>query len=116
LKFLLDSCISAFAVKVLRAAAHDVVWIPESGGDPGDEAILKSAFGEERILVTADKDFGELVHVFRKPHPAIIRLVDMPARDQGATLLKVIATHATEIEQRGIITVEQFRVRVRLPE
>ena len=93
----------------MRATAHDVVRIPESDGDPGDEAILKNACDEERILVTADKDFGELVYVFRKPHPAIIRLIDMPARDQGNTLLKVIATHAAEIEQRGIITVEQFR-------
>jgi hypothetical protein len=40
----------------------------------------------------------------------------MPAGNQGNTLLKVVATHATDIEKRGIIAVEQFRVRVRLPE
>ncbi|MFN3533367.1 MAG: DUF5615 family PIN-like protein [Candidatus Brocadia sp.] len=41
MKFLLDSCISSFAVKDLRNAGFDVVWISESGKDPGDEDIIK---------------------------------------------------------------------------
>jgi hypothetical protein len=41
MKFLLDSCISFFAVKDLREKGFSVTWIPESGKDPGDEAIKK---------------------------------------------------------------------------
>ncbi|MCL5267406.1 MAG: DUF5615 family PIN-like protein [Bacteroidetes bacterium] len=48
-------------------------WIPEEGKDPGDVVILQRAYEEDRILVTADKDFGDLVFVFEHPHPAIIR-------------------------------------------
>ena len=50
MKFLLDSCISKFAVKDLRSAGFDVLWIPEGGKDPGDEAIIEKAFNEDLIL------------------------------------------------------------------
>lgn len=70
MQFLLDSCISSFAVRDLRNAKFNVLWIPEGGKDPGDEVIMRKAIDENLILVTADKDFGELV--FHKPHPAII--------------------------------------------
>ncbi|MGD0281405.1 MAG: DUF5615 family PIN-like protein [Dissulfurispiraceae bacterium] len=36
MKFLVDSCISLYAVKALREKGFDVVWIPETGDDPGD--------------------------------------------------------------------------------
>lgn len=113
MEFLVDSCISSFAVKDLRSAGYPVVWIPETGKDPGDEAILQRAVEEERILVTADKDFGDLVFIFEKPHYAIIRLVDIPARDQGTILLRLIQTHPRDIQNHSLITVDRHRVRVR---
>jgi predicted nuclease of predicted toxin-antitoxin system len=114
MRFLLDSCISGFAVKDLTDVGFEVIWIPKIGKDPGDESILKKAFDEDLILVTADKDFGELVFVFDKPHPSIIRLVDMPAKDQGKVLLQLIKTHREDIERKALITVERYRVRIRL--
>ncbi|MBI4654196.1 MAG: toxin-antitoxin system, toxin component, PIN family protein, partial [Nitrospirae bacterium] len=60
-----------------------------------------------------DKDFGELVFVFGKPHSTIIRLVDIPAKEQGKFLLRLIETHKNDIEKKALITVEKFRVRVR---
>ena len=65
--------------------------------------------------MTADKDFGELVFVFDRPHPAIIRLVDIPAKNQGRILLKLIETHS-DIEKKALITVDRYRVRVCLPD
>jgi predicted nuclease of predicted toxin-antitoxin system len=116
MKFLLDSCISSFAVRDLRDAGFDVLWIPEGGKDPGDDAIMQKAFDGDFILVTADKDFGELVFVFGRPHPAIIRLVDITARNQGKVLLKLIETHCADIEKKALITVDRYRVRVCLPD
>jgi len=52
MKFLLDSCISSFAVEDLKDSGFDVLWIPEIGKDPGDEAIIKKAFDEGWVLVT----------------------------------------------------------------
>jgi len=114
MKFLVDSCISKFAVESLRKEGFEVLWIPETDKDPGDTEIIKKAYTENLVLVTADKDFGELIYVFKKPHPAIIRLVNIRAKEQGKLLLKVINTYQNEINQKALITVDRLRVRVRL--
>ncbi len=115
MRFLLDSCISGFAVRELRTAGYDVVWTAEEPEDPGDDVILEQAVKERRILVTADKDFGDLVFVFQKPHPTIVRLVEIPARMQGKILLRLIETHQDELTKGALLTVERFRTRIRLP-
>ncbi|MCZ7562896.1 MAG: DUF5615 family PIN-like protein [Burkholderiales bacterium] len=48
----------------LAAAGHDAIWTGDWTPDPGDEAILEFAQRESRILITLDKDFGELAVVF----------------------------------------------------
>ncbi|MCU0286734.1 MAG: DUF5615 family PIN-like protein [Acidobacteria bacterium] len=113
MKFLLDSCISFFAVKDLREENFEVTWIPETGKDPGDQVIIKKAFAENFILVTADKDFGELVFLQRIPSSTIIRLVDIPAKNQGKVLLGLIKSYKRDIEQGAIITADKYRVRIR---
>lgn len=113
MKFLLDSCISFFAVKALRDEGFKVVWIPETGKDPGDEAIIKKAFRENFVLVTADKDFGELVFLKEMDSPTIIRLVNIPAKKQGELLLRIIEKNKREIENISIITADKYRNRIR---
>ncbi len=111
MKFLLDSCISGFAARELRSCGHDVEWVLEWESDPGDPAILDYAYREDRILVTADTDFGELVHVYGQPHASIIRLAGIPARLHGISVLQLLKQY--EIQPNMIITIETFRVRIR---
>ena len=115
MKFLIDSCISKFAVDELRRKNHDVIWIPEEKRDPGDTVILNRAFQEERILVTADKDFGDLVFVFQRPHPVIIRLVNIKAKAHGKMILEVIDKYSHELNSKPLITVEPYRIRIKHP-
>jgi hypothetical protein len=58
-----------------------VVWAGEWPEDPGDEAILATALAHGRILVTLDKDFGELAIVRDASHAGIVRIVGFAARD-----------------------------------
>ena len=81
--------------------------------DPGDEAIIQKAYTEGFVLVTADKDFGELVFLKGMGAPTIIRLVDIPARNQGMVLLNLIQLYKGEIEDKSLITVDKYRVRIR---
>src|SRR5437867_8782513 len=74
-KILLDACVSGGASGTLRAAGHDVVWAGDWDESASDEDIIARAAAEGRILVTLDKDFGELAVVQRVPHAGIIRLV-----------------------------------------
>jgi predicted nuclease of predicted toxin-antitoxin system len=61
-KLLADECTDAGMVAALRADGHDVVFAVESCRGWDDEAILGKANPEGRILLTEDKDFGELVY------------------------------------------------------
>ncbi len=55
------------AVEALRAAGHDVLWArTDMPGTPDDE-ILRRAQLEQRIVLTFDKDFGELAFHFGLP-------------------------------------------------
>ena len=115
MKVLLDSCVWGGAREVVAAAGHDVQWVGDWEGDPGDAAIMAGAHTENRVLVTLDKDFGELAIVKGAPHAGIIRLVGIRARDQGPASVEVLVTHAESLQQHAILTVEPDRVRVRLP-
>ena len=113
MKFLVDSCISRFVVTTLRSLGHEVFWVPEEGSDPGDEAILHKAVAEGYVLVTADKDFGDLVFIYDKPHPCIIRLVELPPHVPGMILADVISRHEEDIAAQSLITVGKRKIRVR---
>jgi predicted nuclease of predicted toxin-antitoxin system len=113
MKVLLDSCVWNGAKKVLEASEHDTRWVGDLTEDPGDAAILATAYQEQRILVTLDKDFGELAIVYDKPHCGIIRLVGHSARRQGPVCAEVLQKYEHELQNAAIITVEPGRVRIR---
>jgi predicted nuclease of predicted toxin-antitoxin system len=83
MKVLLDTCVWGGAKQVLHTAGHEVIWSGDWPQDPGDEEILAQAHREGRVLVTLDKDFGELEVVYNQSHSGILRLVNLSARQQG---------------------------------
>ena len=96
-------------------APLDVVWSGDWPEDPGDEEILARALVEGRVLVTLDKDFGELAIVRELPHAGILRLVGLSALQQAEMTLRVLETHSDELAAGAIITAEPGRLRLRLP-
>src|SRR5438094_582682 len=97
---------------LLRAGAgHDVVWSGDWPADPGDEEILDRAYRESRVLITLDKDFGELAVARGRPHRGILRLVGIPVRQQAAVCLRVLELHGAELQAGAIITAEPGRLR-----
>ncbi|MXW26394.1 MAG: toxin-antitoxin system, toxin component, PIN family protein [Dehalococcoidia bacterium] len=71
------------------------------------------ALAEQRILITEDKDFGELVFVRRLPHPCIIRFTDMPIGEKVAAMLDLVEQHQEEMREGSMIVVTRNRVRIR---
>jgi predicted nuclease of predicted toxin-antitoxin system len=49
-------------VEALRGSGHDVLWIREDARGSTDKFVLALAQSEQRLLITFDKDFGELVY------------------------------------------------------
>jgi predicted nuclease of predicted toxin-antitoxin system len=115
MKLLLDSCVYGKARQELEAAGHDVVWAGDWTADPGDDAILAHAHAEGRILVTLDKDFGELAIVYGRPHSGLIRLVNIAARRQAEVCLHVLTRYGPELLVGAIVTAEPGRIKIRRP-
>jgi predicted nuclease of predicted toxin-antitoxin system len=100
----------------LVSAGYDVVWTGDWSEDPGDEEILATAYSEGRILVTLDKDFGELAIVRGTAHCGILRLVNLSTRQQAAVCLRVLELYGNELASGAIVTAELGRVRIRPPD
>jgi predicted nuclease of predicted toxin-antitoxin system len=113
MRILLDSCVWGGVRKDLEAQGHDVSAAPDWGKDPGDEVILERAYREQRVLITLDKDFGELAIIQGKPHSGILRLVDISAKRQAAVSLHVLSIYGDELNEGAIVTAEPGRLRIR---
>lgn len=115
MKLLLDACVWGKAAAELRTGGHEVVWVGDWSEDPGDESLLVFARNEQRILITLDKDFGELAVMRGIRHHGIMRLVNIPAREQAKVCGQVLVTHAIDLISGALITVEPSRLRIRRP-
>jgi predicted nuclease of predicted toxin-antitoxin system len=74
MRFLVDECIFIQVVDHLRRGGHDVVWIGDLMPSVEDKAVLEAANAERRILMSEDRDFGELIFRDGMPAVAIISL------------------------------------------
>jgi predicted nuclease of predicted toxin-antitoxin system len=113
MRLLLDTCVWGGAKVELQCTGHDVVWSGDWAADPGDLEILEFARREGRVLVTLDKDFGELAILKGLPHCGIVRLVGLRAREQAPLLASALEIHARELSLGAIVTVEPGRLRLR---
>ena len=98
MKLLLDTCVWGGAVDEIKSAGHDTIWSGDWLEDPGDDEILSIAVTENRIMVTLDKDFGELAIVYQRPHCGIIRLVNISAREQAKYCLTILERYGSELQ------------------
>ncbi len=113
MKVLLDSCVWSLARVDLEAAGHAVDWVGDWDQDPGDEEILRWAAHRGWVIVTLDKDFGELAVVQGLTRPSIVRLVDIPARQQGKLCAEMLGRFLDELKAGVLLTVQLRRVRIR---
>ena len=111
---MLDVCAASRSMQTtLTALGHDVLSAAEHAPQATDEELLALALVEERILITEDKDFGELVFVRRLPHTCIIRFSAMPVAEKVAAMRQLIESEAETMHQGNIIVVTRNRVRIR---
>jgi predicted nuclease of predicted toxin-antitoxin system len=115
-KLLLDTCVWAGAAEPLRLSGHDVVWSGDWDEDPGDEEILTRARTEGRILVTLDKDFGELAILKGQRHCGILRVAGFSARQLAGVIGHVLSLHGAELQSGAVVTAQLGRLRIRPPE
>lgn len=69
--------------RALRAAGHDVAAVAEGFSGADDEVVLDIATREDRIRLTEDKDFGQLVYAHQHPSGGVM-FMRFPAHARGA--------------------------------
>ncbi len=114
MRFLFDECCHRLLVVALREAGHDVRYAAETDARATDLIISILAAEENRIVVTADYDFGELAIRRQQALPGVILLApsQTPIADRAARLLDVISKAQTGL--LGALTIiEDGRVRQR---
>jgi predicted nuclease of predicted toxin-antitoxin system len=112
--FLADECCDAGIVATLRADGHNVVYVLERQAGISDEDVLQNAFVEGRILLTEDKDFGELIYRLKKPAYGIILIrIDVQERDEKwPRLASLIANHGDRLPGYfAVLEVNKYRFR-----
>lgn len=110
---LLDSCVWGGALPSLAALGHDVTWSGSWAKDPGDASILAAAHSEQRILVTLDKDFGELAILKGLPHSGIVRLTGFRVMQMANAIHHIVFTYGPELATGAIVTADPERIRIR---
>lgn len=116
MKFLVDANSNSDAriVAHLRAAGHDVTRVgTDYPADLPDTEILARAQHERRILITDDRDFGELVFRLRQPHAGVIylRLDTTGIAVRPARLDAVLRQNREQLTQFLVVQEDAIRVR-----
>ncbi len=114
LRFLVDESTGAAVTDHLRQHGYDVLSVSDVLPQADDDSILRFAKSDQRIVVTNDKDFGDLVFRERNEHCGIIllRLLDMSAAVKNASALSVIERYGDQLEGAFCVADEQ-RSRLR---
>lgn len=113
MRFLADVNIESGIVDHLRQNGYDIKWIPDYDRHMSDEALLDMAVREERILITNDKDFGELVFRQRRSLVGVIllRAKGQRTRDKIKLLGSLLADHQGKIAG-SLIVLSKDKIRI----
>ena len=113
MRLLADENFPGDAVAALRTAGHDVAWIRTDSPGTSDREVLERAVADGRILLTFDKDFGELAWRFGLPAHCGIVLFRFPM-PQPIQMDTVTDTLNARSDWEGHFSViEPGRVRMR---
>lgn len=95
MRLLADEGVDKPIVDLLRASGFDIHYILETNRGIDDEKVLQIANQEERVLLTQDKDFGELVYRLQKVHFGVIlfRLGSLRPKDKAALITHILIQH-----------------------
>jgi predicted nuclease of predicted toxin-antitoxin system len=114
MRILADENFPLVAVEALQKQGHDVIWIRTDAPGSIDRVILARAQAENLVIVTFDKDFGELAFRFNLPALNGIILFRITPSSPERIAEVVVAVLATDTDFAGNFTVvEDDRIRIK---
>jgi predicted nuclease of predicted toxin-antitoxin system len=113
MRFLIDVNASGSLPEWLEALGHDVAQVAVVDERMPDEEILAWAVREQRILITTDQDFEEMIWREQKAHWGVLRLENLPRRARRTLLEDVLAHHGQDLTAGAIVIATSRKVRIR---
>jgi uncharacterized protein with PIN domain len=107
-----ESCAGP-VIRALREAGHDVIAIAESARGASDETVIERAFNEQRVLITEDRHFGELVYACGRSAAGVVfvKFSSRARHAKPAAVVEAVAKLGVRLHG-GFTVVEPGRVRL----
>ena len=113
MKFLLDVNASGSLSSVLLDLGHDIVSVGDVDRQMSDSDILVWAVTEERIIITTDSDFEQMIWLQERQHCGVLRLENLPRSQRIVLFQEVLANHTQDLETGAVVIATQRSIRVR---
>jgi len=117
MRFLADMGISQSTVSWLRDNGYEAIHLREDGLQKlSDSEIVAKAARENRVILTCDLDFGDIMAASGEAWPTVIifRLENETPQSINRRLLQVLEKSFDALEKGAIVSVEETRHRIRL--
>jgi predicted nuclease of predicted toxin-antitoxin system len=115
-KFLLDENLSPLHATTLRALGHDAVSVVELGLSGADDPVVRhAAIQQERILVTLDGDFANVLRFPSAETPGVVRFRIHPATEEAIdAALRLAIPRLAQMSLAGkLVVVDERKIRIR---
>src|SRR5437870_4143709 len=112
-RILANENVSSTAIQMLRERGHDLLSVKESLRGAADDAILARAQAESRLVVTHDKDFGELAFRLGLPAQCGVVLFRLSGADRDTDNRRVVAALESRSDWAGhfcVVTDDRIRM------
>lgn len=114
MRIIANENISAGAIHKLRSAGHDVISVKETMRGATDTEILQRAQSEQYLVITNDKDFGELAFRFRLPSQCGIVLFRLTGSDPQTDNQRMLEVLDSRDDWQGhFAVVDDWQIRIR---
>jgi len=108
MRFVVDECTGPRVARWLVGQGHDVLSIYNDARGISDDEVLALAYGEQRILITNDKDFGEKVFREHRKHHGIVllRLADERPVTKIDVLERLLSEYGDKLADQYVVVTE----------
>jgi len=113
-RWIVNENVSSTVIRTLRERGHEVLSVKESLRGAGDPDILARAQADDRVVLTHDKDFGELAFRFGLPADSGVVLLRLSGSDADSDNRRVLDVLESDVDWTGhfaVVTDDRVRIR-----